>query len=77
MWRQLCPVKHCYSSTKVHNIIQGNSNGYSHCCENFKSNRSPDLLFYIQHSDMGKWDMCMFGWLTLKIKPKFGDRIVR
>jgi len=26
---------------------------------------------------MGKWDMCMFGWLILKIKPKFGDRIVR
>jgi hypothetical protein len=61
MWRQLCPVKHCYSSTKVHNIIQGNSNGYSHCCENLKSHRSPDFLFYMQHSYMVKWGMCCLG----------------
>jgi hypothetical protein len=77
MWRQLCPVKHCFLSTKVYNIIQGKSNGHGHCCEKLKSHRSTDFLFYIQHSVMGKWDLCMFEWLTLKVKPKFGDRIVR
>ena len=76
MWRQLCPVKHCYSFTKVRNIIQANSNGHGHCCEILISHRITDFLFYVQHSGMGKWYLFMFGWLTLQVKPKFGDRIV-